>query len=102
METSGAHVLQWEMYGPGTAVAFCAIAEEHGFRVILERDRASVLTGTAGDTETLIRMSQELRSQLQQLGYAPKPLAARTALLGGGPCWGPAAPLDSRLIQSLR
>lgn len=95
-------VMQWEMYAPGTAVAFSAIADESGIRIVLERDKAPVLTGAAADTAMLFRMSKDLRDQLGLAGYMAKPLAEDAALMGGGPCWGPASPLCSSLIDSLR
>ena len=94
-------MMQWEMYAPGTAIAFSAVAEETGIRVVLQRDNENILTGAAADTTTLLRVSQELRAQLQGLGYAAKPPAERRSALGGGPCWGPATPLQSSLIETL-
>ena len=94
-------MMQWEMYAPGTAIAFSAIAEETGIRVVLQRDNEQILTGAAADTTMLLRVSQQLRAQLQGLGYVSKPPAERLSVLEGGPCWGPAAPLQSSLIETL-
>jgi hypothetical protein len=94
-------MMQWEMYAPGTAIAFSAVAEDSGIRVTLERDNERLLTGAASDTATLLRVSQELRAQLRGLGYVAKPPADRGSALEGGPCWGPAAPLQSSLIETL-
>ncbi|HET7697051.1 MAG TPA: hypothetical protein VFK57_15170 [Vicinamibacterales bacterium] len=94
-------MMQWEMYAPGTAIAFSAVADDSGIRVTLQRDQMPVLTGAAADTTMLLRLSQQLRAQLQGLGYASKPPAGRLSALEGGPCWGPAAPLNSSLIETL-
>lgn len=93
--------MQWQMYGPGTVMAFSAVADTEGIRVMLERDFAPVISGDAADTAALLRVSQDLRAQLFERGYTATPLAGRAAILGGGPCWGPAAPLDCSLIESL-
>ena len=93
-------IMQWEMYGPGTAIAFCAVAEDSGIRVTVERDHTPLLTAAAADTTMLLRVSQELRAQLMGLGYLSKPPADRRSALEGGPCWGPAAPLQSSLIET--
>jgi hypothetical protein len=95
-------VMQWQMYAPGTVMAFSAIADTKGIRVMLERDCAPVISADAADTTVLLRVSKELRTQLLQRGFTATPLAERAAVLGGGPCWGPAAPLDCSLIESLR
>jgi hypothetical protein len=94
-------IMQWEMYAPGTAIAFSAVPEGQGIRVTLERDNAAILSGAAADTTMLLRVSQELRAQLQGLGYVAKRPADRLSALEGGPCWGPAAPLQSSLIETL-
>jgi hypothetical protein len=94
-------MMQWEMYAPGTAIAFSAVADDAGIRVTLQRDNENILTGAAADTTMLFRVSQELRAQLQGLGYVAKPPAGRMTALEGGPCWGPAAPLQSSLIETL-
>jgi hypothetical protein len=94
-------IMQWEMYAPGTAIAFSAVAEGQGIRVTLERDNTAILTGAAADTTMLLRVSQDLRTQLQGLGYVVKRPADRLSALEGGPCWGPAAPLQSSLIETL-
>jgi hypothetical protein len=94
-------MMQWEMYAPGTAIAFSAVADGSGIRVMLQRDEMEILSGAAADTTMLLRVSQELRAQLMGLGYVSKPLAERASALEGGPCWGPAAPLHSSLIDTL-
>ena len=95
-------IMQWEMYAQGTAIVFSAVAEDTGIRVMLERDALPILTGAAPDTATLLRVSQELRAQLKGQGYAVKRPADRVSALEGGPCWGPASPLQPCLIESLR
>lgn len=95
-------VMQWQMYAPGTVMAFSAIADTNGIRVMLERDFAPVISAGAVDTTALLRVSKDLRAQLRRCGYTATPLAERAAVLGGGPCWGPAAPLACSLIESLR
>jgi hypothetical protein len=99
---ASSHALHWEMYGPGTALAFCADADTHGYRVVLERDRSPVLTVRVADAPALFRVSAGLRAQLEHLGYGVKPRPGRASDLDGGPCWGPAAPLHSSLIESLQ
>ena len=94
-------MMQWEMYAPGTAIAFSAVDDGSGIRVMLQRDHTPILSGAAADTTTLLRVSQELRAQLMGLGYVSKPPADRSSVLEGGPCWGPAAPLQSSLIDTL-
>jgi hypothetical protein len=94
--------MQWQMYAPGSVMAFSAVANAEGIRVVLERDFAPVISGDAADTTALLRVSKDLRAQLFQRGYTATPLAERTAVLEGGPCWGPAAPLHCSLIESLR
>ena len=94
-------MMHWEMYAPGTAIVFSAVADDSGIRVMLKRDERPILTGAAADTTSLFRVSQELRAQLQGLGYLSKPPADRISALEGGPCWGPAAPLQASLIETL-
>ena len=89
------------MYAPGTILAFSAVADARGIRMMLDRDYAPVISHAAPDTTALLRVSQELRAHLRQLGYSATPVNGRMAS-GGGPCWGPAAPLPSSLIDVLR
>lgn len=100
METPSAHVLHWNMYGPGTEFAFFAEVARDGYRVTLARDRSPIVIGNASDSATLFRISQDLRSQLQRLGYEALPQRA-SVLAGGGLCWGPGAPVHSSLLDSL-
>ena len=95
-------IMQWEMYAPGTAIVFSAVAEESGIRVMLERDQTTILTGAAADTTMLLRVSQELRAQLKGLGYAVTRPADRPSAFEDGPCRGAASPLQTSLIESLR
>lgn len=67
-------VLRWSMYGPGTEFAFFAEVAQDGYRLTLARDRAPIVVRTATDTSTLFRISQDLRAQLQRLGYDARPL----------------------------
>jgi hypothetical protein len=90
------------MYGPGTEFAFFAEVDPGGYRLTLARDRSPIVIGTAGDSTALFRISQDLRSQLQRLGYDARPLPQRASVLsGGGLCWGPGAPIHSSLLESL-
>jgi hypothetical protein len=95
-------IMRWEMYAPGTAIAFTALAEPTGIRVVLKRDGMPILSSPAFDMPMMFRLSQDLRAQLTALGFAAKPLADCLSVLEGGPCWGPAAPLQASLFTSLR
>lgn len=95
-------IMHWEMYAPGTAIAFSAVAEPGGIRVMLERDERPLLNSPAFDMPMMFRLSQDLRAQLTVLGFVAKPLATCVSVLEGGPCWGPAAPLQASLFASLR
>ena len=95
-------VMQWEMYGPGSTIEFCGVQRQDGYGIRVMRDRVPVLMAEAENIEGLLRRSSQLREHLQQVGYAVRPLASRASQFGGGLCWGPAAPLDSSLLQSLR
>lgn len=99
METQNA--LQWEMYGSGTAVEFQALRGTTGFELLVRRDNDVLLTTQAPDAHAVLRKSSELRGRLQELGFQPKPTAARTSHLTGGVCWGPAAPIQSSIVDAL-
>ena len=99
METQNA--LQWEMYGRGTAVEFQAFRAPGGFKLLVRRDHDVLLTTEAPDAQVVLRKSSELRGRLQELGFLTKPTATRTSHLGGGVCWGPAAPLHSSIVDVL-
>lgn len=92
-------VMEWEMYGAGTALAFRGFRNEEGFAMTVERDQTTVLSAQAPDADTLLRQSSKLREHLHQLGYATRPLGST---FQGGVCWGPAAPLGTSLIDALR
>ena len=91
-------VLQWEMHGEAGEVRFLAAREVQGYSVVVEKDGAMALAGVAPDCVTLLRRSQELRSALQDLGYAPSPMPE-----GAGQLWrGSQKPLPLSLISILR
>lgn len=92
-------LVEWEMYGPGTALRFCGYRHDTGFLMTVRHDETTVFSDVAADAGTLLRKSTEMREQLQRLGYATRPLASA---LRGGVCWGPAAPLGSSLVAALR
>ena len=94
-------VLQWEMYGRGTAVAFSAYREESGFEIVLRRDDELLVTTRVAESQALLKQSSDLREYLQRLGFAPKPSEPRASHLTGGVCWGPAAPLQSSIVSAL-
>jgi hypothetical protein len=102
MDSNGTPVMQWEMYGPGSRIQFCGHREGPGFGLRVMRDDTTVLAVDAPNVDTLLRCSSQLRGHLQQLGYAVRPLPARSSQLTGGVCWGPAAPLNSGLLDSVR
>lgn len=95
------HVLQWEMHASGTHISFIAQRSEQGYGLLVKRDDAVVMSDIASDGTVLLRKSQELRARLHEIGYAPKPPAARTSQLVGGICWGPAAPLNLSIVAAL-
>ena len=94
------HVLEWEMQGGGSAVQFVAARDGDGYALTLSKDGSLALSGIAPDGPTLLRKSQELRSALQQMGYAPARAGEQTPHLAGGPCWGP-APFQPTLLPVL-
>jgi hypothetical protein len=102
MRPSVTCIMQWEMYGPGSTIEFCGLQRQDGYGIRVMRDQVTVLTADAESIEGLLRRSSQLREHLQRAGYAVRPLASRASQFSGGLCWGPAAPLDSALLQSLR
>ena len=94
-------VLRWELYGRGTALEFLAVRGAGGFELLIKRDDDVVLSTRAADADTVLRKSSELRERLQQLGFEAKPTALRTSHLSGGVCWGPAAPIQSSIVDAL-
>lgn len=95
------HILRWELYGRETAVEFLAVRGVGGFELLVKKDDSVVLSTLAGDTDTLLRQSSELRGRLLQLGFECKPRGARSSHLTGGVCWGPAAPIQSSIVDAL-
>lgn len=93
--------MHWQMYHRGSVVEFRAVREPFGCELQIVRDEQVLATDIAPDTATLLRKSSELRERLQQLGFAVKPDPLRASQLVGGPCWGPAAPLQSSLVEAL-
>jgi hypothetical protein len=96
------HVLQWEMHASGTHISFIAQRSGEGYGLLVKRDDAVLMSDIASDGTVLFRKSQELRAALHGIGFAPKPLAARTSQLQGGICWGPAAPLNMSIVNALK
>jgi hypothetical protein len=95
------NVFEWGMHAPGTSLQFAARRNENAYEVVIQHDETVVMTYRVPDGGTVLRKSQELRSQLQRLGYSPKPRALREPAFSGGPCWGPAQPLESSILQVL-
>jgi hypothetical protein len=92
-------VMQWEMYGPGSIIQFCGVRSEDGYGVRISRDDTAVFAADAASGASVMTYSTQLREHLQGRGFSPKPLAARSPQMAGGPCWGPAAPLDASLLS---
>lgn len=97
-----AQLIQWEMYHRGSVVEFRGVREPNGYELQIVRDEQVLATDVAPDAATLLRKSSELRERLQQLGFGAKPDPVRASQLVGGPCWGPATPLQSSLLEALR
>jgi hypothetical protein len=95
-------IMEWEMYGPGCSIQFSGHRGSGGFGLRVTRDDRTVLVVEAPSMETLLRCSSQLRDHLFQAGYVARPLASRVSQLTAGPCWGPAAPLNSGLLESVR
>ena len=98
--SESSHVLDWQMYGPHTALAFSASLDANGYRVTLTREETVLFSGALDDSATLFRVSADIRERLQQLGYRPHSLPQTAPVLAGGPCWGPAAPIHSSLVSA--
>lgn len=94
--------MQWEMYGPGSTIEFHGLRNEDGYGLRVTRDHATLFVAAAASAASLLQRSGELRGRLQQLGYAVRPLAGRTAQMRGGVCWGPAAPLSPSFVHANR
>ena len=92
-------VVTWEMYGPGSTIQFTGVREADGFGVTITRDDSTLIATAASDVAALLSYSALVREQLQQQGYAFRPLAARATQFLSGPCWGPGAPLDASLLS---
>jgi hypothetical protein len=91
------------MHGGDTFVSFRARRSEQGYAVVVMRDDDTLLLcDAAADGAGLFRKSQELRAAFRDMGYTPKPGAPRTSHLLGGLCWGPAAPVTSRLVSAAK
>ena len=91
-------LMQWEMYAAGTTLQFRGLRDDGGFGIEVSRDDMTVFVAGAESLDGVLHYSTELRDRLQLRGYAVRPLASRVAQLTAGPCWGPAAPLDSSLL----
>jgi hypothetical protein len=97
---TAAPVLQWEMYGPGSAVEFSALRNDEGYGLIVRRDHELLVSCAVSDVSGMLLKSSHLRERLQQLGFAAMPLGDYESQLGGGVSWGPAAPLDSSVVEA--
>lgn len=95
-------VMHWAMYGGGAVIEFSGLRRDDGYAVSLEREATTVMSAVAPDAASLFRASSRLRERLQQLGYSSTPPEPNDATLNAGPCWGPAAPLQAVLLESLR
>jgi hypothetical protein len=95
------HVLQWDMHAPGTRLHFAARRAADAYQVIINKDDAVLMTYDVADGGSLLRKSQEIREQLQRLGYSRTPTAVRAPHASGGICWGPAQPLESSIMSIL-
>jgi hypothetical protein len=96
-------VLEWQMHGGDTFVSFRARRSEQGYAVVVTRDDDTLLLcDAAADGAALFQKSQDLRAAFREMGYMPKPGAPRASHLLGGLCWGPAAPVASRLLSAAR
>jgi hypothetical protein len=94
--------MQWKMYGPDSTIQFRSVQHDEGYGLSVTRDEVTVVVAEARSLEALLRRSSQLREHLQHIGYSCRPLARRASQFAGGLCWGPAAPLDSGLLESLR
>lgn len=95
-----APVLQWEMYGLGSAVQFSALRDEEGYGLVVKRDKKLLVRCAVSDVSGMLLKSSHLREHLQKLGFATMPTESYDSELGGGLTWGPAAPLDSSVVQA--
>ena len=94
-------LMQWEMYGPSTALQFLALRVDDGYSLTVTRDHSLVMSAFAETGESLLRKSAGLRDHLRELGYAAKPLPSRAVQLPGGLCWGPSSALASSMLLPL-
>jgi hypothetical protein len=97
---TNAHVLQWELYGAGTHVAFSALREESGYGLQVRRDNALVVSAVAADGPALLRKSSGLRDHLMRLGFASSPDEGYEQLVGGL-CSGAAGPFHCEMVAAL-
>jgi hypothetical protein len=103
MTTNAAQpAMQWAMYGPGSTIEFRGLQHDEGYGLSVTRDQVTVVVAEARNLDALLRRSSQLREHLKQVGYRCQPLARRASQFAGGLCWGPAAPLDAGLLESLR
>jgi hypothetical protein len=91
--------LQWDMYGRGSTVAFNAHRVAGGYDMTVTRDAQLLIRAHADNQATLLMRSSALRERLQSIGFVPQPDAQATQV-GGGLCWGPAAPIESSLVEA--
>jgi hypothetical protein len=95
------HVLEWNMHAPGTSLHFTARRAADAYQVTINKDDAVLVTYDVADAGRLLQKSQELREQLQRLGYSRTPMPVRVPHASGGICWGPAQPLETSIVAVL-
>ena len=89
------NALEWEMRTWSSDVQFCASREGAGYSLVVKKDGALALAGAAPDMSTLLRRSQQLRSELRNMGYAPSTLDLGIAITDALPPVRPEAFLPS-------
>ena len=94
-------VLMSAMHGVESEVTFAADRDGDVYALSLTKDGTLVVADTSVDGATMLHRSTDRRHQLQQMGYAAKPLPQRTPHLVSGPCWGPGRPLETELLGPL-
>ena len=89
------NALEWEMRNWSSEVQFCASREGAGYQLVVKKDGALALAGGAPDMSTLLRRSQQLRSELRNMGYAPSTADLGSAITEALPPTRPEAFLPS-------
>ncbi len=96
-----APVLQWEMYGLGSAVEFSALRNDEGYGLVVKRNKTLLVSCDVSDVSGMLLKSSHLREHLQKLGFEPLTADNYNVQLSGGLTWGAAMPLDSSVVQAL-